>query len=290
MLLRERQSKIQHLIDINRHVQAKQLTRDGLSEAPSDTNLLYYLSLICLIEENHEEGVLAANSGLAIAPDDEDLRYMLFKHLEALREFADAELLIIELIQHNPRESTYLADYAQLMLYSFNGNKARELVNEALRIAPNNKSALLIEALIDITQGQLKEAELTLQALIKDDPQSEQVLHFLLIQLVEKKRNRAALVLAQELLRSNPLDKELVDLIIELRTATHWSAMPLWPLQQLGLVGTFLLWASFIVLIIINRFIEWPHFIFVVYAYLGYCLFSWIHEPIVKRIIKWQGA
>lgn len=289
MLSDDRHLQIQHLIDINRYAQAKQLTQTCLIESPSDPTLYYFLSFIYLLEDDHESGIESAEAGLASEPKDEDLRHVLFQHLYGLKQFADSELIIIDLIHDNPRNSVYLADYAELMLFTFHIQKARELANEALRIDPTCKSAKLIDVLIDITRGNLDNSEQTLQKLIANDPEGEQVLRLLLVQLVEKKRYEGALVLTQQLLRRNPLDAELIDLIIDLRAMTHWSAIPLWPMRKLGLMGTFLLWISFVTLVIIERYVQWPNFIYVVYAYLGYCLFSWIHEPIVRRIIKARG-
>ena len=286
MSLGDRYAQIQQLIDINRQSQAKQLIQEGLEEYPQDVQLLYFLSLIQYRENEHELGIETAQYGLSQAPKDIDLRHILFSHLESTRRYAEAELMIIDLIRENPADSHFLADYANLMLSTFHIKKARSLVNEALRLNPHNRSAQLIEVLLDITDGRFNDSEKRLRQLVGLDPQSEDVLRFLLIQLVEKKKHRAALVLTQELLRRNPLDTQLVDLIIELRAVTHWTAIPLWPLQQLGLMGTFLLWFTFIALVFANRFVQWEHFSYIVYGYLGYCLYSWLQEPIMRKIIK----
>jgi tetratricopeptide (TPR) repeat protein len=282
--------QISHLIDIKRLAHARELVNTGLHEAPEDITLLFYSALIYYLNNELAQGIKVAQYGLSIDPFDEELRHILSRLYQQDKKLAEAELIIIDLIRENPRNATYLSEYAQIMLLTFHIDKAKALVAEALRVAPTHQHAQLVATLIDIVLGKAKNAEELLQELLRDDPESESVLHMLLLGLVKRKKNKAALVLAQELLRKDPFNEDLITLIIDLRAITHWTALPLWPTHRFGTLGVFAIWALFLMMLIAQRFNNWPWFGYFVFGYLAWCAYSWFHGPLIRRYIKKIGA
>ena len=289
-MLKDSYKAIQHLIDIRRLYEARNEIENGLKLEPQDTTLLSMLAYICWLEDNFEDGIEIAHKGLSYDPDDEYLKYVLFLLLHGDEQYEKAELIIIELIRSNPRDDEYLRGYAEVMLFTFHLVKAKKLIAEALRIAPDSSSNQLVATLIDIADGRLSDADKKLSKLIEEKPDDEHILRMLLVQLVSKKKFRAAQVLAQTLLRRNPYDQHLIDTIVELRTCTHWSAIPLWPTYKLGWLGSIGMWAIFIVLVNVNKQVEHPAFSYVVWGYLGWCIYSWIHQPLFRKIFKVRGV
>jgi len=280
---------IQYLVDIGRYNQAKQETQDLLHSDPNNIELLGLLATICWYQDDFEEGIEVAETGLSYSPDNEVLKHILFLLLLGDEQFEDSEVLIIDLIRNNPRNDDYFRGYAELMLYTFHLGKAKKLIAEAIRIAPDDASSQLIATLIDIADGKLTESKKKLEKLIKESPDDEHILRLLLLQLCIKKKHHAAMLLAQELLRRNPHEQELIDLIISLRTTTHWSAIPLWPVYRFGWVASIAMWMIYIVLVRMEDKMSVAWFNYVVWGYLGWCLYSWIHQPVFNRIFKSRG-
>ena len=286
----ETHQRIEHLIDLRRLDHAQSEIESALKDDPNNTDLLYYSAYICWLEDDYGNGIEIAHIGLSYSPENERLKYVLFLLLKADEQYEKAEALIIDLIRHNPRDDDYLRGYAEVMLFSFHLAKAKKLIAEAMRIAPDQSSNQLIATLIDIADGQLKNADQKLQRLIQDNPEDEHILSLLLVQLIAKRKYRAAQVLAQTLLRRNPNENDLIETIISLRTSTHWSAIPLWPITRFGWMGSIGMWGLFVILITLNKQINHPAFGYVVWGYLAWCVYSWIQEPIFTRIFKWKGV
>jgi tetratricopeptide (TPR) repeat protein len=286
----ETYQRIEHLIDLRRLDHAQSEIENALKADPKDTELLYLSAYIYWLEELYDEGIEIAEVGLSYSPENEKLKYVLFLLLRSDEQYEKAETLIIDLIRNNPRDDDYLRGYAYVMLFTFHLSKAKKLIAEAMRIAPDSSSNQLIATLIDIADGKLKDADRKLERLVKDNPDDEHILNMLLIQLISKNKYRAAQVLAQTLLRKNPNDHGLIKTIISLRTSTHWSAIPLWPITRFGWMGSIGMWGLFVVLLTLNKQINHPAFGYVVWGYLAWCVYSWIHEPIFTRIFKSRGV
>ncbi|MEJ0038471.1 MAG: hypothetical protein WDO68_20730 [Gammaproteobacteria bacterium] len=55
--------------------------------------------------------------------------------------------------------------------------------------------------------------------------------------LTQQGRNREALRIAQELLRNQPDNPHYLSLVRELKMQTHWTMLPLYPMQRWGWGG-----------------------------------------------------
>lgn len=281
---------ISRLIELRRYDLARNELSQAIKNDPSDADLYHLSAYLHWLRDETEQGIEVAHQGLALDPHHEGLRYNLFNLLEENREYAEAEQVIIELIRENPRDVDYLRGYAQLMLFTFHLPKAEKLVHEALRIAPDDANSRILAILIDISRGKITDSEHTLAELVRDHPDSEHVARILLISLIEKKKFRAAQHLAQELLRNNPDDPNLVEAIVELRSATHWSAWPVWPLTRFGWPAAIGMWLGFIGLRRLDDVLHFSWFGYVVWIYLGWCVYTWIHGPIIKRWLNYRGV
>lgn len=285
----EHYDTISRLIELRRYGLARQELQTAIKSDPDDADLYHLSAQLHWLRDETEDGLDAARQGLALDPEHEGLRYNLFHLLQENKDYTEAEQVIIELIRENPRDVDYLRGYAQLMLFTFHLPKARQLANEALRIAPNDADAQILSILIDITQGKGKDSQHQLAQLVRDHPESEHVARLLFLSLVDKKKYRAAQQLAQELLRNNPDDPDLVEAIVDLRSATHWSAWPVWPLTRFGWPAAIGMWLGFVVLSRVDDYLHFPWFSYVVWTYLGWCIYTWIHGPIIKRWLNYRG-
>ncbi len=282
--------KVSNLIELRRYDQAREELDIAFQETP-DSPLLFHLSAnLFWIASELDKGIEAAQAGLSIDPDSEFLRYDLFTLLNASQKYSEAEKIIIKLIEENPRDTDYLHSYSSLMLCTFHLEKARVLINEALRIAPNNQNSHLIGVLIDIAQGNLNDSEQRLTQLMDDSPENERILHLLVVQLIKKNKYSAALQLSKELLRANPYDQDLIDSIIELKAESHWTAWPKWPTQKFGWVASIGIWFGFVLLSKLYSQVQTSWLKYVLVSYGVWCIYTWVHAPVMNRWFKYKGV
>ena len=282
--------KIDQLIQLRRFQLARNELITAFKNHPTSPELFYLQAVVDWYEDKIDAGIEAAQQGLSTAPEDVDLRWIYFKLLENNKAYADAELIIIELIREHPSDADYHKDYAHLMLFTFNIEKARALINEALRISPNHHDARFMDILISIVEGNQSYSSEQLATLIREDPENEDFIGLLIVSLIDKRQYDAALQLSQELLRIDPSDQDLVDSIVELRAVTHWSAWPLRPIHRFGWGASIVMWVGVVTLLQLNKQYSWPWLGAFIYIYLGYVIYSWIHGPILQRLLNWRGV
>jgi hypothetical protein len=112
-------------------------------------------------------------------------------------------------------------------------------------------------------------------------------LHTLMLVCVALQRSgklRAALAVAQELLRAQPMNASLVSLVKHLRWRTHWTMLPLWPLQRYGWGASIALWLACVIgLRFVDRLASPGAAQAISYAVLGYVIYSWVWPGLLKR-------
>jgi tetratricopeptide (TPR) repeat protein len=214
---------------------------------------------------------------------------MLCAHLhDEAREFPQAELLWIELLREYPEDPDCYAAYAELMLKTLNLEKAGRLAREGLRHAPDHHGCLYVATLIDLIRGggsRDTESE-NLKRLLTEHPEHVRSSIVLVVALNDRGEHRQALRVAQELLRNQPDSSHLVSLTRELKVQSHWSMVPLYPMQRWGwggaavvtVVGVLGLRAASYALpgqAMANLSLLW----------LGYVIYSWTWPSILRKLL-----
>ena len=150
--------------------------------------------------------------------------------------------MIIELLRENPEHAHYYGRYAQLMLRTLNVAKSRQLALEGLKYDPDSVECLSAQVVCDFIERPGNSASQALQQLLVRHPQSAHTLLLIVIALEQRGDRSEALSIARELLRAQPDNEELVDLVKQLRLVTHWSMLPLWPVLRFGWAGSVGIW------------------------------------------------
>lgn len=280
---------IENLIRLRRHALAHTALADAMAREPNDVHLYYLGAWLAWLESAVPRGLDLSAAGLALDPTHPGLLLMRFYLLEEDKQYPQAELIIIDLIQRYPNDADYLAAYARLMLLTFHVKKARLLCNEALRLDPEHDAARVCDVLLDVVNGNHAASAEQLASLLDENPESEHYLRLLALLLTEKRQYRAAQVLAQQLIRRNPSDQALIDTAISLRRMTHWSSWPLWPLYRYGWPASVALWFGLVLLIQLDRSLHLPGLGLVRNLYLGWCIYSWVHGPLLEKWFQYRG-
>lgn len=278
--------QVNALLQRRRIVQARAMLKSALASHPEHTNLLLQSAWTDYLDDCFEEALRTVQQVLISEPENENARVLYFQLLVEQEQNVEAERVIIELLREYPEEAAYYGRYADLMLCTLNLSKARRLAAEGLKYESENiecLSALSICDFIDGGSGQMSEA---LQQMLVRHPESTRTLLLVVVALQQRGDSQGAKRIAQELVRANPDNPALVDMAYQLKAATHWSMLPLWPIQRWGWAASFGIW---IFVVVGTRAISAASKIlgqaFLILALL-YVVYSWIWPPVLRRIMK----
>lgn len=282
--------RVDHLLEMGRTQAARERLGALLRQDPTDVEVLVRLARADHLDDAEQQALEHVEGALGADPTHEGARFLRASILTELKRHAEAEEMLLDLLRENPRDADYLAAYARVMLLSLELEKAGRLAQEAIRVEPENQSALLVHGVIASVRGRNEEAETSLAKLMADDPESLQVLWLLFHMLVEARRYREAERVGQQLLRLDPGNEDVVEALVELRVATHWAAWPLYPLLRWGWAASAALW---VLAVVGGRYlVGWNPAvgITVLTTYLLLVVYSWTYQPIFKRWVRGRGT
>lgn len=281
--------RIAWLIERERLPQAREVLAQALGEHPDDVGLRCQAGQLEYVAGRHAEAAAMLESLLADAPGHAFARYVLAWCYYRLQRFAASEELLLGLLRESPEEARYLAAYAQLMLTTGHLDKADRLAREAVRQAPDSATALSIAAVSAFVHNPHDAAARhTLEQLVARYPNTLHTLETVTALLVNARRYREALPLAQEMLRARPQDDDVAASVLELKATTHWSMLPLWPMTRFGWAGVAAVWALWLLLLrgILPNTPLAPLAGALTVVFLVYVAYSWIWPGALKRFLK----
>ncbi|WP_395703213.1 tetratricopeptide repeat protein [Aquabacterium sp.] len=271
------------LLDRRRYAQARALLADALQRAPDHAGLLFELGRADVMEERYDSARETFGRLLQRSPSHVGARLLLFiTEMESQRP-AEAELLILGLLRESPQQGEFYAHYARLMLRALLFDKASALADEGLRFAPQSDTCLRARVLCDLVLQGSRVDSAALQRLVAGDPHDLHTLRLVVVALAHAGRQREALKLARNLLRADPTDAGLLQMVQALRMGTHWSMWPLWPLQRWGWGASIALWALMLVGVrVVDRVAPgWSGPVSMLL--LAYVVYSWVWPPLFRR-------
>ncbi|MES1196766.1 MAG: hypothetical protein ABUL58_07465, partial [Steroidobacter sp.] len=208
---------------------------------------------------------------------------LLFELLLEKKSYSEAEQVIIDLLREYPEHPPYYARYAQLMLKTLVFDKAKALADEGLRLDAYDPGCLRVRALCEFIEAPRGASSESLRQLLLNYPEAINTLILVVIALQDRGQRKEAYKVAQHLVRLQPDNVHLVTLAKSLKTSSHWSLLPLWPMMKYGWNGSIAVWAM---LIVISRVVghfapQWSGYLMV--ATLIYVAYSWIWPPLLQR-------
>jgi tetratricopeptide (TPR) repeat protein len=274
------------LLERRRTSQARALLKPALAAHPDHTGLLLQSAWTDFLEDRNGEALTTVRQVLLAEPKNPSARLLYFELLLEREDNAEAERAIIELLRDYPEHAHYYGRYAQLMLKTLNIRKSHQLALEGLKYDPDNAECLGAQTICDFIERPGSTTSQGLQQLLVRHPQSIRTLLLVVVALDQRGDRREALSIARELLRAQPDDENLVDMVRQLELATHWSMWPLWPVMRFGWTASVAIWLLAVFGLNALRRSD-PELAgtlgLVVLAYVAY---SWIWPPILKRLLR----
>ncbi|WP_161973632.1 tetratricopeptide repeat protein [Hwanghaeella grinnelliae] len=273
------------LLERDRIAQAKERLAEALREYPDDVTLQLQAAWAEYYDDNEPAAWAALQPVLAAEPDNPSARNLLFQLYLEEGDFAEAETVIIDLLNDYPEESVFYGFYAILMLKTMNIAKAQALAVEGLKYDPDDRGCLYSLSLTGLIEGKSDVSNTALEELVASDPDAIQTLILIFQNLNDRGENRAAYRVVQQLVRLQPDNEEIIEMAASLKASAHWTMLPLWPLQKFGWVASITLWvAAFVGLRALSQ-VDRPLAGILSICVLIYVAYSWIWPTLLRRII-----
>jgi tetratricopeptide (TPR) repeat protein len=274
------------LVERRRYAHARATISHGLRHFPDSAELLYLAAFVDYASDQHEAAMQTVLRVLAANPQHYGARRLCAYLHEAKKEYPQAEELWIGLLRENPEDADCFGAYAELMLKTLNLEKAGRLAKEGLRHEPDHPVCLYVGALIDVISGKRGQESEPLLRLLQAHPEQVITATTLVVALTEQGRNREALRIAQELLRNQPDNPHFLSLVRELKMQTHWTMLPLYPMQRWGWGGAAVVSVAGIIGVrAMGNAVQEPFQSVIVYTWLTYVVYSWVWPSILRRMI-----
>ena len=163
--------------------------------------------------------------------------------------------------------------------------KRARLASEGLKYDPDDRGCLAALVLCDLIDGRSRQMRQSLQQLLARHPQALRTLSLTVASLQNRGRYGEAHKVAQQMLRAHPDDKDVVEVVSELKYATHWSMLPLWPIVRWGWPAAIGIWLGGLLLIgAIGK--TYPQVSgSLTICLIIYAIYSWVWPPVLRRWI-----
>ena len=275
------------LLERRRLDEARALIAGGLQTSPADPDLLFLHGFADYLDDRNDEAEKLLAQVLAIEPRHEGARGTLHHVLRADGRLAESEAILLDLLNDYPEEADYYAWYSLMMIETAHFAKAEKLAAEAIRRGPDDEDPLIASATCASVLHPSNESRERLAELVRRYPNSRRTLVLLAAALAARGKSAMALEIFQELLRSDPHDEELVDTVVSLKAATHWSTLPLWPVRRFGWAGSAGMWVIFVALgfLVVPLLAPSAAFVFFV-VIVTYVVYSWTYPTLLRWLLR----
>lgn len=277
--------QVDALLQRRRTDQARVLIKQGLASHPDHTALLLQSAWTDYLDDESDEALRVVRQVLIADPDNESARLLYFELLVEKEEHVAAERVIIELLREFPEDASYYGRYANLMLRTLNMTKALQLAREGLKYEPGNVECLAAQATCEFIENPHASSH-GLQQLLVNYPQLIRTLVLVVVALDQRGDVKGASQVARELVRAQPDNEHLVDLARQLKIKSHWTMLPMWPMQKWGWGASFAIWIIALVgTRTLNKVNPTAGAIFVGMV-IVYVIYSWVWPPLLRRLVK----
>lgn len=274
-------------IEVGRYKEALERLRELLSQSPNDGKLLYLASCCYYYLGVYEEAIEYCHESLENQFSAEACHYLLGRIYMLVEQFVKSEEHFLESLGVNPVNPTALASYGILMLKTGHEKKATKLMDEAMRLDPENEVVLNSKFIYYIFKGN-ENAQINVLETYLNSASSEvrKLLNLGLYHMHYKRYSDARENFRQAFLL-NPTDNNILSILEELDKASHWVFIPNRLIDKLG--GPAVVWVTFFSMMILTRYLLSPiYFALISSVYFIFAISTWISPLLYKAIIKFK--
>ncbi len=283
--------KIEHLIDIEQWSLAEREVQALMAAGHSSATLHVLMARCRLGREEWKGAVEEAETALAADPEEADAHCVLAAAVMQLGENRRAEEHLLEALRIDSTDSRAFLLYGHLMFVAGHLEKAEKLVRRALNLNAESSGAHGLLARI-LAEKNRRAASLDhgrrSVGLAADDDRSHLNLGISYLQAGHPFLARRHL---REAVRLDPSDEGTVSAYLAADRACRWLYLPMYysSLLTQRLPGRqFAIWGGMLLLCLVvlpalgvDRLAS-----ILLYSYVGFCLYTWIAEPLTSLWIR----
>lgn len=263
-----------HYFDIQRYEQCLNALHFVLSESPNEGFALYLAANCYYNLDNYKEAEEYCIDSMRQNYDMVECSYLLGRIYMDNEEFVKAEQSYIEVLRNNPQHGPALAAYGMLMLKTGHEKKAKGLMDEAMRVDPEDSVVLHYMFMYYLFKNKKGEQIIVLQKFINSTGSEVSKLISTGIYNMHNKKYKAARECFRQAFLLNPTDKVILEILTDLDRECSILYLPQ---RFINRVGPAVLWISFIALYFILGFLKLYSLRSVVaIAYILLVLYSWM--------------
>lgn len=277
--------EVYHLIKIQRIDAAHEKINILLSQEPNNPELLF-LKAVCLnFSQSRDEALVLCKEALIQGYDAESCHHLIADILVDKKLFIEAEEQYLMALGLNPQNPDTLADYGVLMFKTGHEKKAFKLIDEALRLEPDNKAALDFYISYHLSNdNKLAHAEVLQRYLICANSELAKLVRIGLSQLVYGNYREAREAFRQAYLM-DPTNTDILEVLQDMEVNSNPYFIPINMAEKIG--GPKIIWVSFIVIAVILNYLKLDITFFIVLAvYISYAVYTWTTIPVRKYLEK----
>jgi len=281
--------EVNHYLDMGRAEQALEKGMKLLSHYPENGFLLYKIARCHYLLDQYEQAIHFTREALRVGFAEEYCYFLLgVTYLES-GKYVESEEAFLHALRHNPGDADSLAAYGYLMLLTGHEDKADRLLEEALRIDPENSNVLHYQLMFSVAKEKFDEQDQFLEQYVQvADSEKNKLIHMGMTELSRKNFKQAREYYRQAFLM-DPTDARILEILKDLDEATHFLFFPQRLIMKLG--GPIPVWLGFIVLMFVLNWLDWGVAASIIApVYLVLVILSWTTPLIYKIWMKWSKA
>lgn len=273
-----------HCLGIGNFKKAKEILLSLLAEEPNSGELLFLTGycLFCLGES--DKALDFCIEALSHDWDPEVCNMLLGDIYMDMQRYVEAEECYLTSLNLNPQNAEVMAAYGLLMLKTGYEGKAAKLLEEAIRLEPENEVVLNYNFHYYLAKDKKDEqVRIIEQFLISSDSEVKKLVNIGLHDLFREEYNSARENFRQAFLL-DPTNKNILQILNELDKQTHVLLKPLQFIDSLG--GPAVMWFVFIISFFSLRALDLDIPALVLgMIYLIYVIYSWTVPHIYNKFI-----
>lgn len=275
-------------MEMGRYEESIKKINELFSEYANDERLFFLLAYCHYNMGIYDKAVEYCEESMKLGFSLEECNYLLGNIYMNINQFPQAERNFIEALRINPQNVKVLASYSMLMLKTGYNDKAYTLIQEAMKIDPDNDSVLNCNLMYYMCQEDEDNQTIFLQRYIENASSEMKVLIKIgIYNLYNNERAEAHENFRQAFLM-DPTNKGVLSILENLDRKSHIVFLPNRIIDKIG--GPKIVYIAFMAIILLGKkFINSVLLIIIVSIYILFAIYTWISPLIYRAVLKFKN-
>ncbi|KEK09166.1 tetratricopeptide repeat protein [Lysinibacillus fusiformis] len=283
---------IEYYCKIEKYARTIELVQEKLDEHIENGRLWYILGFSHLAMEEYDQSEEQLKEALRLGYSEEFVYYTLGHVYLKTERWKKAEEAFLESLRFNPNNEGVLADYAFLMKIMGHRKKARQLINKARELAPEDGYVIKIHFILEGINSLKKQRVLALEQYMNSNDSELHKLVNLGNHAFHHNKEKEAQEYFRQAFLLNPENKSILSFLEFFELGGFELGHPLLApnrlIERVG--GPAVAWLIGIVIYFSLIVLEFNSAaILFIQSFFVFVLYTWISLPLVKLIKIWRN-